>query len=61
MSFGFLKNEKNENGYFHPLYLLAVAVRLTITANLYPLLYPLSQHISLKPQGAKRQSTRDKC
>ena len=33
--------EKSDNGLFHPLYLLAVAVRLTITANLYPLLYPL--------------------
>ena len=53
MSFGFLKIEKNENGHFHPLYLLAVAVRLTITANLYPLLYPLSHVITLKSTGSK--------
>ena len=35
---------------FPPLYLLAVAVRLTITANLLDSLYPLAQHIT---QGAK--------
>ena len=54
MRFGYLKNEKKtENGYFHPLYLLAVAVRLTITANLLDSLYPLAQHISHKTPGSK--------
>ena len=36
----------------HPHVSGSVAVRRTITANLYPLLYPLSQDITL--QGAKQ-------
>ena len=48
MFFGFLKNEKNRKWLFSPFVSVSVAVRLTITANLYPLLYPLSQHITLK-------------
>ena len=36
----------------HPHVSGSVAVRRTITENLYPLLYPLSQHITL--QGAKQ-------
>ena len=38
---------------FHPLYLLAVAVRLTITANLLATLYPLAQHVTLKRTESK--------
>ena len=38
---------------FHPLYLLAVAVRLTITANLLDSLYPLAQYITLRSTGSK--------
>ena len=49
--------KKTEYGLFHPLYLLAVAVaiavRLTITANLLDSLYPLAQHISHKTPGSK--------
>ena len=53
MNFGFLKIKKNETDNFHPHVSGSVAVRLTITANLYLLLYPLSQHITLKSTGSK--------
>ena len=53
MSFGFLKNEKKRKWPFSPSVSVSVAVRLTITANLYPLLYPLSQQITLKITGSR--------
>ena len=52
MSFRFLKNEKKRKWDFSPSVSGSVAVRLTITANLYPLLYPLSQYITLKGTGS---------